>query len=381
MKQILFKYKIIAALIGLLYLSSCSDDSINVVNIAVQEASYSSTYERMTITLKDNETVQLNIHTQPLDAENQDVAYDITGNYATVSDEGLITPIGIGFLGQDTLTISSLDGATSVSYIVDVVTHVVLVSSITVSSDWVDPTFEVGTTKDLSSVITVSPDNATNGVVAYTSSDPSVVSIDESTGELVCESEGEAIITVAATDESGVSTTVDITVVAEVTGDVDLHRTEWTVEQVSPDLPEDAAIVNAPDSHIDGDASTCLSMIKPGKTYSGITVGADEEVFFILDLGEEQTFSYFRILFRSDVVRAYLRPYAISLLGSNDGETYTTIEEDVTVTNADDVEKSESGNIYIPESTYRYVKVVFTDWDASSGSTMQMAEFYLGLTH
>ncbi len=379
MKQIVSKYKIWAAITGLIYLGSCSDDPVTVVNIAAKEASYSSTYERMTITLKDNETVQLNVHTQPLNAENQEVSYSITGNYATVNGDGLITPKGIGILGQDTLTISSLDGAASVSYVVDVVTHIVLVTSITVTSDWVEPTFEVGTIKDLSSAVTVSPNNATNGTVTYTSSDPSVVTIDENTGELVCQSAGEAAITIAATDDSGVSATIHVTVVDKVTGDVDLDRSAWQVVQISHDRPADAAITNAENSAIDGDETTCLSLVKPGKSYGGITVGADEKVFFILDLGEEQEFSYFRILHRTSNTNTYLRVHGISILGSNDGENFTMIAENVSIPNVTVPTSTDSGDITIPVSAYRYVKVVYTDWDTSSGSTMQMAEFYLGL--
>ena len=157
----------------------------------------------------------------------------------------------------------------------------------------------------------------------------------------------------------------------EILQPVDLDRSGWSVS-VSHALPADAAISNAPESLTDGDGGTCLSMVKPGKSYGGVTVGEEETVYFIIDLGADRTFDYFRILHR-DNGNTNLRAQKYSFYGSDDGASFSAISEGVAV---DAGQLSLMGDL--PKSTYRYIKVTYDQWSSSS-STMQIAEFNLGV--
>ena len=68
----------------------------------------------------------------------------------------------------------------------------------------------VGGTQQLTA--TVSPDNATNKTVKWTSGTPSVATVDETTGLVTAKSAGTATITCSATDGSNVTATCSITV-------------------------------------------------------------------------------------------------------------------------------------------------------------------------
>ncbi len=101
----------------------------------------------------------------------------------------------------------------------------------------------------------------------------------------------------------------------------------------------------------------------------------------LLICGAEQTFNYFTWMHRSTNGYNYLRAWGISMYGSNDGQNFTEIKSDIDIpyeSNADEIV------IDIPESTYRYVKVQYTNWSdlvtvSTGGSTLQVAEFGLGL--
>lgn len=81
------------------------------------------------------------------------------------------------------------------------------VTSITIGTP---SSMTVGNTQQLTA--TVSPDNATNKTVKWSSANASVVSVDENTGLVTAKSAGTATITCAATDGSGVTATCSITV-------------------------------------------------------------------------------------------------------------------------------------------------------------------------
>ena len=144
---------------------------------------------------------------------------------------------------------------------------------------------------------------------------------------------------------------------------------DWTVETSHP-LPEDAAIANAPGSLVDGDLTTCLSMVKPGRSYGGVSVGDGERVWATIDLKTETGFN--RIILTNRNFQEYLNTKAVSFYGSNDGTTFMPIKEDVELPGLKE-------NIITLDAkvSYRYLKMTFDRWDASQGNTMQFAE--LGL--
>jgi hypothetical protein len=165
--------------------------------------------------------------------------------------------------------------------------------------------------------------------------------------------------------------------------------------------------LNSPRAHIDGDTKTYLSMIKgPGTSFetgegqhtnggvSSQDADFGNEIYFIIDLGQEEEFDYFSILYRIiGTAGNTLRPQGLILFGSNDPDCitdqtkWTPITEKITppnctlATEANNATHASNttGNIAIPFSSYRYVKCRYTDWSSSSQS-MQITEFYLGGT-
>lgn len=159
-----------------------------------------------------------------------------------------------------------------------------------------------------------------------------------------------------------------------------------------------------PANLFDGDDNSYLSMIKGfGTTYltnrnkSGTKhafggVESDgNDIYFVIDLGSEQIFNYFRIAYRPGQANGNLKPQAITVYGSNDVDAvnnnalWTEIKSGITLpgsslastsSNPDDPGRN-TGNVIIPDNNYRYVKVRFDAWTDASNS-MAVSEFYLG---
>ncbi|MDR2039389.1 MAG: DUF4998 domain-containing protein [Bacteroidales bacterium] len=160
----------------------------------------------------------------------------------------------------------------------------------------------------------------------------------------------------------------------QVLNPVNLNRSGWTVT-ASHNLPTDPAN-NSTDNIKDGDNDTFLSLIKPGKSYAGVTVSAGETVYFVIDMGTSPTFDYFILRHRQGNEAATspnLRVHKASFYGSNTGGN-----DYVLITGVDIDVDAQENRYDIPRSTYRYLKMTYDQWTDTS-SAMQIAEFYLGL--
>lgn len=153
-----------------------------------------------------------------------------------------------------------------------------------------------------------------------------------------------------------------------------LNDKGWNVT-VSHPLAVDYAIGNTPNALVDGDPITCLSFVKPGKSYKGddgvtVTMPADAKVYAIVDMIKKETFNNINLTFRSDNTNSFLRPQELSFYGSNDGENFVAIKEKNTL----DVTQK-TANIKLESAVeYRYLKMTYEKWDTKSGSSMQIAE-------
>lgn len=145
----------------------------------------------------------------------------------------------------------------------------------------------------------------------------------------------------------------------------------WEVT-TSHNLPKDDAIFNAPGSLVDGDFATCLSMVKPGKTYGGISVGADEIVWATVDFKKQTEFN--TIILTNRNFQVYLNTKAISLYGSNtnNGSDWVEIKKDVKLT-----DNKKNTITFDTPIKYQYLKMTYDEWDKDNGSTMQFAEMEL----
>lgn len=161
----------------------------------------------------------------------------------------------------------------------------------------------------------------------------------------------------------------------------------------------------SPRAHFDNDESTYLSMIKGyGKnlednrnqigtkhSFGGVSSDGDD-IYFVIDLGTKQTFNYFRIVYRSGQSNGNLKPQKISFFGSNDPDCITNqdkwniIEEGIVPPGCTEPSNSAdvnhvgrvTGNVILPEVSYRYFKFRYDGWTEASQS-MAITEFYLGL--
>ena len=89
---------------------------------------------------------------------------------------------------------------------------------------------------------------------------------------------------------------------------------------------------------------------------------------------EQQKFNYFYIGHRSDNTTSGLRVSKVKIHGSNDGSTFTQIDNEITLN------KTQNINYPVTTSTYRYVKIEYSAWESAS-STLQIAEFNLGMMY
>ena len=226
-------------------------------------------------------------------------------------------------------------------------------------------------TIDLAAYLSVLPENASYKDFVYSVDDASIATVTED-GKLTGVGGGTVNVTATAKDENGYSETFAITVESKVL----LPRDGWTVE-TSVDygyVPD--GTTGMPEDILDGDLATFLSMAKPGKTYTtggvSYTTPADHVLSFTVDCQEEVTFNYFYLGWRSSNSYTYLRVPEVQLYGSHDGSTFEPIGDKITTN------RSQNITYEIPTSTYRYVKVEYTQIDTSSGSNAQVAEFSLG---
>ena len=154
--------------------------------------------------LKIGSTQQLTPTVLPANAANKSVAYSSSNaSIAKVSASGLVTGVA---LGTTNVIISARDGS-GITKAVSVTVVPVQITSIAASSI---AALAVGTTQKITP--TILPVNATNKVLTYTSSDTSKVTV-TSGGIVKGIAVGTANVTIAATDSSGVTKTVSVTVI------------------------------------------------------------------------------------------------------------------------------------------------------------------------
>jgi hypothetical protein len=205
---------------------------------------------------------------------------------------------------------------------------------------------------------------------------------------------------------------IDINISA--TTDADLDRANWTVTtQTATDYNYTAdGSTGKPEHILDGDATTFLSLVKPGKSYSPVPLqSADFTPSFTINMQSPQTFDYIKWQHRGGSGEPpkynYLRVFAVDVEGSDTGNDndFTPVNTAglLWIPNSKGYVGAQTGvddNIYkieVPKSTCQYVRVKLKVWSdnykvstgyqhpdypgtgAASGSTMQIAEFGLGV--
>lgn len=208
--------------------------SIAVTSISLDETE---------LKLKVGSTATLNATVNPADASNKELSWSSSDpNVASVdSATGVITALKAG---TATITAAATDGSNVKAECK--VTVIIPVTSVTMSRSSLR--IYEGGSYSLSAA--VSPDNATDKTLSWSSSDPSIASVDKD-GKVTAHKAGTAIIYAAATDGSGVKAECTVTVDVPVSS-VTMSRTSLRIYEgrgytlsatVMPDNAADKGIV------------------------------------------------------------------------------------------------------------------------------------------
>ena len=379
------------------------DGDIKAVNITIINAVYESG-DISAITVKDNEQVQLEAFIMPSNTTNKSVSYRISGTSTgamEITESGLITPVvktpenGTipNPLGVDTIVAAVNDGSgTFVKYPVRIVSHIVLSTGITIASVAQTMTLEQNQTFDLAPHVTVNPKDVLDPTVSYASEDEAIATVDANGLVTAVGTGGQTTkIIITTNDRAKQKAECVVNIVERFTGPVYLDRTGWTTTLSHTPVVYDATVNATRDANamIDDNPNTCVLIVKPNRTFASGPAGDQvntvvpdgAEIFFILDMGEQQTFDYFTLRHRNIAAPGAnstpnLRVEKCKIYGSNDGTNFTQIGDELEINIPHDANKQDVSK-EIPESTYRYFKFSITQWN-SGGNTIQISEFNIG---
>lgn len=346
----------------------------------------------------------------PENATDKSVKYSSSNEEcATVSEAGLITAVAEGTAEITVTSASDAEASASFTITVNAGAAAGTITSITAAEVSLTYTSEIRAAIDLNEKITVEPAEYEDELV-FSSSDVEVVTV-AADGKLTVVAPGEATVTVSA--KSNPETKAEITVtVNQYTGDYPRFEGDadeeqaalegenwyWTME-FSDELMKVAGRNNSLTAMLDGRE---IVNRNPGqKDDEQLTNGTafcaksnntpdDHIAYFIIDMGKQQKVNYFRIRNISTHAGDVLVRFKgfTEILGSNDGETFTSIAENVTFENALTEDNGatynrETANISIKESNYRYLKFCMLGKTcygplSKTGGSAQIEEFYLG---
>ena len=143
----------------------------------------------------------------PTNATNKNVTWESSNtSVATVDATGKVTAIGAG---TATITVTTVNQSKTATCEVTVTAATVPVTGVTLSQTQASLYYN-RTPNTLTLTATVAPDNATNKAVTWTSSNPSVATVEN--GVVTALARGTAVITATAADGSGASASCTVTV-------------------------------------------------------------------------------------------------------------------------------------------------------------------------
>ncbi|MBO4946523.1 MAG: Ig-like domain-containing protein [Lachnospiraceae bacterium] len=196
------------------------------VNVTVKQpvTGVSITSANGSNTVNAGDTLQLTAKVSPSNASDTSVTWSSSSTgIAKVSTAGLVTGVAAG---TAVITAKANDGSNkSATFTVTVTKKVIKVTKISLSASTL--LTKVGRTEKITA--TVTPTNADNRAVTWSSSAPTVASVDQS-GNIIAKSVGNATITVTAKDGSGVTATCWVNVTdIKVTG-ITLNKTTLNIK-------------------------------------------------------------------------------------------------------------------------------------------------------
>ncbi len=191
--------------------------TITVLKTAVTGVSLNQSTTHMYV----RETLQLKETVAPENADNKDVTWSSSNEaVASVNENGLVTAKNAG---TATITVTTEDGGKTAECAITV--EAVPVQQIKLEP--VSTTLPLGKTLALKSQVL--PENATNPGITWTSSEPSIASVDAD-GTVKALKTGTVTITAAAVDGSGITGTSEITVIVIPVTGIKLNRTTASIQ-------------------------------------------------------------------------------------------------------------------------------------------------------
>ncbi len=184
------------------YTDTCSvtvtEKIINVESVSLDKTS---------ITLTEEDTEQLTATVSPENATDTSVTWSTeNSSIATVSQDGLVTAVGAG---TTTITVTTTDSSKTDTCVVTVNAKTVSVDSVSLNKNTLE--LEEGASETL--IATVSPANATNQNVTWSTESETIATV--SNGLVTAVAEGSTTITVT-TEDGGKTDTCSVTVTAVV---------------------------------------------------------------------------------------------------------------------------------------------------------------------
>ncbi len=203
------------------FTATCSV-SVKAATVSVEGVTLDKTAE----TLVEKNTLQLTATVAPANATNKVVAWSSSNeNVATVSATGLVTAVAAG---DATITVTTEDGKFTATCKITVEAATIAVTGVTIDKS----TLELMVGNEVQLTATVSPADASNTNVTWSSNNESAVSVDQ-TGKITAKAAGDAVVTVTTEDGSKTATctiTVSEEPVAVTVTEVVLNSTELTLK-------------------------------------------------------------------------------------------------------------------------------------------------------
>ena len=155
-------------------------------------------------------TTTLTATVTPLDADNKSVVWTSSDNDIATVNDGVVSGVGVG---TATITVTTVDGEFSASCEINVLKAPVPVTGVSLDQDSIE--FVLGVEPStVQLTATVSPDDADDKTVSWSSSNEAVATVAD--GLVSAVAEGEAVITVTTTDGSFTATcTVNVIIVED----------------------------------------------------------------------------------------------------------------------------------------------------------------------
>lgn len=173
------------------------------------------------VTIREGETYTLIATVSPSDAEDKSVTWSSSNTMvASVSSSGVISAKSVG---NATITVKTNDGAKTATCQVTVKSKAIPVTGISLNKT----TMSLAAGESESLYATITPSNATDKSVSWTSSNTEIATV-SSSGHVTAKAVGSAVITATTTD-GGKKATCSVTVLPVAVTDITLNKSSLSM--------------------------------------------------------------------------------------------------------------------------------------------------------